>query len=68
MYAIRSYYDQSGDWRDYSVSAADLEALVHVLDGSAAMFINVNRASDISRVIELAADYGVRVVVRNNFV
>jgi len=62
-YRINRASYQSGDWRDYSVSAADLEALVHVLDGSAAMFINVNRASDISRVIELAADYGVRVVV-----
>lgn len=54
---------QRGASRDYSVSGADLDALLTVLDGNAALLFNVNRASDISRVIELAAGYDISAIV-----
>jgi len=50
-------------WRDYSVSAADLDALQSVLDRNAAMLFNVNRASDISVVLDIAAEYNIRAII-----
>lgn len=58
----KSAYDR-GDWRDYSVSTADLNALLKVLDGEAAMLFHVNRASDISVVLGLAGEYNIRAIV-----
>jgi imidazolonepropionase-like amidohydrolase len=58
----KAAYDR-GDWRDYSFSAADLDALVTVLDGTAGMVFNVNRASDISAVIDIAESYRLRAVI-----
>ena len=52
-----------GEWRDYSLSTADLDALSTVLDGSTALLFNVNRASDISGVVSLAEEYGIRAVI-----
>jgi len=43
-------FGDSGDWRDYSVSGADLEVLVSVLDGERAMVFNADRASNIEVV------------------
>ncbi|MDA0680785.1 MAG: amidohydrolase family protein [Proteobacteria bacterium] len=55
-------YDR-GDWREYSVSRTDLDALQSVLDRSAAMLFNVNRASDISVVIHVAEEFNIRAIV-----
>jgi imidazolonepropionase-like amidohydrolase len=52
-----------GDWREYTVSAADLTALIKVLDGDIPLLVDVNRASDISAAIRLAGDYGIRLIV-----
>jgi len=52
-----------GDWREYSISAADLEALSTVLAGDAALLFNVHRASDIEVVLGIAAEYGIRAIV-----
>lgn len=49
--------------RDYSLSGADLEALQGVLDGTRPLLIDVNRASDILRAVELAREYDLRIVV-----
>ena len=54
---------ERGDWRDYSISSADLEALSGVLDRSAAMIFNANRASDISVVVDIAREFNIRAVV-----
>jgi imidazolonepropionase-like amidohydrolase len=54
---------ERGDWRDYSVGMTDLDALLTVIDGSAGLLFRVNRASDISVVLELAGDYGIRAVI-----
>lgn len=58
----KAAYDR-GDWRDYSVSRSDLDALQGVLDRSAAMLFNVNRASDISTVLGVAAEYNIRTII-----
>ena len=52
-----------GDWREYSVTTTDLEALVAVLDGRKSMLFNANRASDISVVLELAETYGIHAII-----
>jgi imidazolonepropionase-like amidohydrolase len=52
-----------GDWRDFSVSRADLNALQAVLDRSTPLLVNVNRASDIRVVLDIAADYNIRVII-----
>jgi imidazolonepropionase-like amidohydrolase len=53
----------SGDWRDYDFSRADLDALQPVLDGSIPLLAHVNRASDIVVATRLANEYGIRLVV-----
>ena len=58
----KAAYDR-GDWRDYSVSANDLDALLPVLQGERAMVFNVNRASDIEVVIGLASEYAIEAVI-----
>ena len=52
-----------GDWREYSVSAADLEALISVLEGNRAIVFNANRASDIEVIVRLATEYSLRAIV-----
>ncbi len=54
---------ERGAWREYSVSATDLDALQSILDRSAAMLFNVNRASDISVVLDVAAEYNIRAII-----
>jgi len=52
-----------GDWREYSVSTADLEALSSVLEGNRAIVFNANRASDIEVVIGLAAEFNLSAII-----
>jgi imidazolonepropionase-like amidohydrolase len=52
-----------GDWREYSVSRADLEALISVLEGERSMVFNANRASDIEIVIGLALEFGLNTII-----
>lgn len=58
----KAAYDR-GDWRDYSFSRADLDALQLVLDGRIPLLAHANRAIDISVAVDLAAEYGIRLVV-----
>ncbi len=58
----RSAYER-GDWREYSVSAADLETLQSVLDRSTPLLFNVNRASDISVILGLATEFNIRAII-----
>ena len=58
----KSAYDR-GDWREYSISTIDLDALVSVLDGNRSMVFNANRASDIEVVIALANEYSISAIV-----
>lgn len=52
-----------GQWREYSVSIADLEALQSVLNREIPLLIHANRASDISVVLSIAAEYNIRAVI-----
>lgn len=58
----RSAYER-GDWREYSVSAADLDTLQSVLDRRIPMLFNVNRASDISVILGIAAEFNIRAII-----
>ncbi|MGH8223077.1 MAG: amidohydrolase family protein, partial [Woeseiaceae bacterium] len=58
----KAAYDR-GERRDYSVSRPDLEALLLVLDGRIPLLAHVDRASDISVLLELAAGYAMRVAI-----
>jgi imidazolonepropionase-like amidohydrolase len=64
----RDYADHREDWargqrRDYVLSRLDLEALVPVVEGRLPLLVSVDRASDIRRVLALAAEYDLRLVV-----
>jgi imidazolonepropionase-like amidohydrolase len=52
-----------GDWRDYSVSGTDLEALQPVLDGEVPLLVRVNRASDISALLGLGKEFSLRMIL-----
>ncbi|MCH8336462.1 MAG: amidohydrolase family protein [Proteobacteria bacterium] len=54
---------ERGDWREYSVSTADLEALVSVVEGERSMIFNANRASDIEVVIKLASEFSLSAII-----
>ena len=58
----KSAHDR-GDWREFSVSTADLEALASVLEGDRSMVFNANRASDIEVIIGLANEYSISAIV-----
>jgi len=53
----------AGNGRDYSVSLADLNVLLSVLDGETALLFHVNRASDITVVIGIAEEFSLRAIV-----
>lgn len=75
LLAIRAAFDDAidyrqnkaafdrGDWRDYSVSSRDLDAILTLLDGDIPLMVNVNRASDISVALQLASDYRIRMII-----
>jgi imidazolonepropionase-like amidohydrolase len=52
-----------GDWREYSVSTADLEALISVLEGNRAIVFNANRASDIEIIIGLTSEFNLTAII-----
>ncbi|MEE2777762.1 MAG: amidohydrolase family protein [Acidobacteriota bacterium] len=49
--------------RDTDATPSDLEALVPVLDGELAVFVDANRRSDIENALRLAEDHDLRLVV-----
>jgi imidazolonepropionase-like amidohydrolase len=55
-------YDR-GQRRTYSLSRSDLIALQPVISGSIPMLADVHRASDIVAVLQLAADYDLRIII-----
>lgn len=54
---------QSRDRRDYSVSMADLEALQDVIEGTTPVLAHVDRASDIRRVLALADEFNLNLII-----
>jgi imidazolonepropionase-like amidohydrolase len=53
----------SNKLRELSISAADLEVLDRALARELIVLVDVNRASDIRTVVEIASDFGLRVVI-----
>ncbi len=53
----------SNKLRELSISAADLEVLDRALARELIVLVDVNRASDIRTVVEIASDFGQRVVI-----
>jgi imidazolonepropionase-like amidohydrolase len=62
-YAANRTAFERAEWRDLSVSRNDLEVLQSVLDGSTAILFNVNRASDLIVVADIAAEYNIRAII-----
>jgi imidazolonepropionase-like amidohydrolase len=55
-------YDRAA-LRDLSLSRADLEALIPVVNGTMPLIVTVNRASDIRQVLRLAREEGVKLIL-----
>ena len=58
----KSAYERAG-LRDLMLSRADLEALIPVANGSMPLIVTVSRASDITQVLRLAREEGVKVIL-----
>ncbi len=58
-----AYAVDPGEREDYRLSISDLEALQGVLDGDIPMFVSVERASDISVLIDIVDQYGLRAII-----
>lgn len=54
---------EDGRRRDYAIGRLDLEALQAVLDGDIPLVVTANRASDIERVLELADEERIDVII-----
>jgi len=60
--ARRDAYD-AGNSRELSARRIDLEALVPVVEGRLPLVVSVDRASDIDTMLDLAAEFGLKVMV-----
>lgn len=58
----RAAYDRAA-LRDLSVSRADLEALIPVVNGDMPLIVTVHRAADIQQVLRLAREEGVKLIL-----
>jgi len=58
----KAAYDR-GDMRALSLSRADLEALIPVVEGRMPLVVTVNRASDIQQVLRLAREEGLKIIL-----
>ena len=65
---VRDYMENkeaflSRNRRDYSLSRLDLDALIPIVSGERALVIQVNRASDILRALELGKEFDLNLVL-----
>lgn len=58
----RAAYDR-GETRDYSLSRADLEALLPVVEGRVPLLVSASRASDIRAILTLAREERLRIIL-----
>jgi imidazolonepropionase-like amidohydrolase len=63
LYATRAAQFDRGEFRDTDTSRLDLVRVGDALAGRIPVVVRVSRASDISRVLALAADYRLRIVL-----
>lgn len=62
-FAARRDAYEAGDSRELSARRIDLEALVPVVEGRLPLVVNVDRASDIETTLDLAKEFGLKVIV-----
>jgi imidazolonepropionase-like amidohydrolase len=60
--ANRASYER-GEGKELRLSAADLDALIPVVRGQIPLVVNVHRASDIARVIDMAQSNGLKIII-----
>lgn len=60
--ANRKAYER-GELRELGLSRADLDALVPVIEGRMPLIVRVHRAADIRQTLQLARDYGLRIIL-----
>jgi imidazolonepropionase-like amidohydrolase len=58
----RAAYDRAA-LRDLSLSRADLEALIPVVNGELPLIVTVHRAADIQQVLRLAREEGIKLIL-----
>lgn len=58
----KAAYDR-GDLRALSLSRADLEALIPVVEGRMPLIVTANRAADIQQVLRLAREEGLKIII-----
>ncbi|WP_297802267.1 amidohydrolase family protein [uncultured Brevundimonas sp.] len=58
----KAAYDR-GDMRALSLSRADLEALIPVVEGRMPLIVTVDRAADIQQVLRLAREEGLKIIL-----
>src|SRR5690606_11202751 len=58
----KSAYERSS-LRDLSLSRADLEALIPVVEGRMPLIVTADRASDIQQVLRLAREEGLKIIL-----
>lgn len=62
--ARRAAYDR-GETRDYTLSRADMDALIPVVEGRMPLLVSVNRAADIRDALALGREERLRLILEN---
>jgi imidazolonepropionase-like amidohydrolase len=63
LYARNRAAYERGDLRDLSLSRADLEALIPVIEGRMPLIVSVHRAADIRNVLRLAREERLKIIL-----
>ncbi|WP_292054287.1 MULTISPECIES: amidohydrolase family protein [unclassified Brevundimonas] len=63
LYARNKTAYERSSLRDLSLSRADLEALIPVVEGRMPLIVTANRASDIQQVLRLAREEGLKIII-----
>lgn len=62
--ARRAAYDR-GETRDYTLSRADMDALIPVVEGRMPLLVSVNRAADIRDALALGREEGLKLILES---
>lgn len=64
VYRLKKLQFESGALRELAAPAAELAALLPVLDGTLPLYVEVHRQSDIQNVLRLAREFRIKMVLR----
>ena len=59
----KTAYERGDLIREYSISTFDLKALQSVIDGRIPLLFHVNRASDISVIVNIVDEYKIQAII-----